>query len=236
MSNVQWIDTQRSVMQERVVRWSNINSGTFNLRGLEQLANELRRDFDVLGGATESLALEPAPSIDAEGRTIPLPLGKALRIRKRPDAPMRVLACIHMDTVYSSDDPFQTTTLVDENTLRGPGVADAKGGLAVMLTALEALERSPHAAGIGWEVLINPDEETGSVGSGPLLTESAHANHLGLVFEPALPGGALAERRRGAGNFTVVVRGRSAHAGRQLPPCCRRGNRCGRRGAEPRGP
>ena len=216
MSIVQWIDTQRSVMHERVVRWSDINSGTFNLQGLNQLANELQRDFGVLGGATEAIPLEPAPSIDSDGRLVTTPLGKALRIVKRPNSPLRVFACIHMDTVYPADDPFRTTTLVDENTLRGPGVADAKGGLAVMLTALEALERSPHAATIGWEVLINPDEEIGSIGSGPLLAKAARANHLGLVFEPALPGGAMAERRRGAGNFTVVVRGRSAHAGRDF--------------------
>jgi glutamate carboxypeptidase len=145
-----------------------------------------------------------------------VPLGKALRITKRPQAPLRVFAGIHMDTVYPPDHPFQTVTPLGPDTLRGPGVADAKGGLAMMLTALEALERSPYAAGIGWEVLINPDEEIGSIGSAPLLTRAARGNHLGLVFEPALPGGALADRRRGVGNFTFVVRGRSAHAGRDF--------------------
>jgi glutamate carboxypeptidase len=121
-----------------------------------------------------------------------------------------------MDTVYPGDHSFQTVEQVDRNTLRGPGVADAKGGLAVMRTALAALERSPWAARVGWEVLINPDEEIGSPGSAPLLERAARANHLGLVFEPALPGGALAERRRGAGNFTFVIHGRSAHAGRDF--------------------
>jgi glutamate carboxypeptidase len=216
MADAQWIDSQRSAMHDRVVRWAHINSGTFNLSGLQQIATELRREFGCLGGATEEVAIDPAQSIDAEGRALPIPLGKALRITKRLDSPLRVFLCIHMDTVYPADHPFQTTTLLDENTLRGPGVADAKGGLAIMLTALEALERGPHAKNIGWEVLINPDEEIGSPGSEPLLARAARANHLGLVFEPALPGGALADRRRGAGNFTFVVRGRSAHAGRDF--------------------
>jgi glutamate carboxypeptidase len=203
-------------MCARVTDWSNVNSGTGNLAGLERLAAMLLREFEVLGGVAETVPLEPALSIDASGDSVPVPLGNAIRITKRPQSRLRALAMIHMDTVYSPEHPFQSTTLLDSNTLRGPGVVDAKGGLAVMLTALQALEQSPDAQEIGWEVLINPDEEIGSPGSAPLLAEAAKANHLGLVFEPALPGGALAERRRGAGNFTIVVRGRSAHAGRDF--------------------
>lgn len=216
MSYVEWIDAQHAAMCSRVMRWAEINSGTGNLAGLEQLAVELRREFDVLGGRAEDVPVEPATSIDAGGRMVSVQLGSALRITKRRDAPLRVFAGIHMDTVYPPDHPFQTVSTLGPNTLRGPGVADAKGGLAVMLTALEALERSPYAAGIGWEVLINPDEEIGSVGSAPLLERAARENRLGLVFEPALPGGALADRRRGVGNFTIVVRGRAAHAGRDF--------------------
>jgi glutamate carboxypeptidase len=211
-----WIDGQLPVMRERVIRWCAINSGTFNLAGLERMAAELKRDFAVLGGDVREEALAPTVTIDEQGRETRVPLGKALRILKRPAAPLRVLACIHMDTVYAADHPFQAVTQVDDNTLRGPGVADAKGGLAVMLTALEALERSADAGRIGWEVLINPDEEIGSPGSAPLLDRAARENHVGLVFEPTLPGGAMADRRRGVGNFTFVVRGRAAHAGRDF--------------------
>jgi glutamate carboxypeptidase len=203
-------------MRERVVRWCEINSGTGNLAGLERIAGELKRDFAVLGGAVCQESLAPVISTDMRGREERVPLGRALRVMKHPEAPLRVFACIHMDTVYPADHPFQAVTQVDDNTLCGPGVADAKGGLAVMLTALEALERSPHARWIGWEVLINPDEEIGSPGSAPLLERAARENHVGLVFEPTLPGGAMADRRRGVGNFTFVVRGRAAHAGRDF--------------------
>src|SRR5207248_1107235 len=83
--------------------------------------------------------------------------------------PMCVFLGIHMDTVYGLDHPFQTVEHIDGNTFRGPGVADAKGGLCVMLIALEALERSDFADQVGWEVLINSDEEIGSPGSAPVL-------------------------------------------------------------------
>ena len=191
-SEIDWIDTQHALMRQRVTEWANINSGTGNCANMDRLASLIQNEFDVLGGATENIALEPAADIDASGRPTHLPLGKAIRILKRPNARLRVFLGIHMDTVYPADHPFQTVT-VDGDKLRGPGVADAKGGMAVMLTALEAFERSRFATEIGWEVLLNPDEEIGSPGSAPLLVRAARNNHLGLIFEPSLPGGALAE-------------------------------------------
>jgi glutamate carboxypeptidase len=91
-----------------------------------------------------------------------------------------------------------------------------KGGLLAMWLALSALERSPWKEKIGWEVLLNPDEEIGSTGSAPLLVEAAARNHIGLVYEPAFPDGNLAGERKGSGNFDVVVHGRAAHAGRDF--------------------
>jgi glutamate carboxypeptidase len=210
-----WIDSQSDRLRSLVIEWANINSGSHNLDGLARFAAVLKRHFSTLGEVHE-IALPPEQVIDSRGQTIALPLGKALSIRKRPDAPLRVFLGIHMDTVYREDDPFQRVEQVDANILRGPGVVDAKGGLAVMLVALEALERNPVAANIGWEVLINPDEEIGSPGSSPLLVEAAKRNHLGLVFEPTMPDGAMVSERKGSGNFSVVIRGRAAHAGRDF--------------------
>ena len=99
--------------------------------------------------------------------------------------------------------------------LNGPGVADMKGGLAVMLAALKAVEQSATADRIGYEIVINSDEEVGSLGSAGLLARTARGKHAALTYEPAaLPDGTLAGARPGSGNFAIVVRGRSAHAGR----------------------
>ncbi len=87
-----------------------------------------------------------------------------------------------------------------------------KGGLIVLLAALQAFEETPHADLIGYEVLINPDEETGSFGSAPLFIEAAQRHRLGLVFEPARPNGDLVQSRKGTGNSTVTSHGRAAHA------------------------
>ncbi len=215
-STLDWIDTQRDRMIDRVRRWCNINSGSTNLAGLAAMTDALDESFAGLSGHNRRITLTPAPTIDSHGQRRETPLGQAIHITNPCDAPLRVFLGIHMDTVYGPDHPFQVVEQVDTNTLRGPGVVDAKGGLAVMLTALEALERSGLSKKLCWEVLINPDEEIGSPGSAPLLAECAKRNHLGLVFEPTLPNGALVGARKGSGNFTVVVRGQAAHAGREF--------------------
>ena len=209
-----WIDSQSQHMVHLTESWSRINSGSYHLEGLAAMCKALEDNFMWLNAPMERLDLPPLKAVDGKGDEILIPVGQALHIRKRPDAPIRIFLGGHMDTVFGRDHPFQTPTYLDENTLNGPGVADLKGGLVVMLKALEALERSEYAEKIGWEILINPDEEIGSQSSDFLLAEAAKRNQLGLIYEPALADGTLAGERKGSGNFAMVVRGRAAHAGR----------------------
>jgi glutamate carboxypeptidase len=209
-----WIDKQYERMYQALLALADTNSGTFNIAGLDQVLQKLSGLLEPLGGEQEIISLEPMKQVGARGEIEQIPLGKALRIRKRSGASIQVLLGVHMDTVFPVDSPFQKTVRVDHNTMNGPGVADAKGGLVVLMTVLEALERSPWAGNVGWEVLINPDEEVGSPSSATLLEQSARRNLLGLIFEPTFPDGSLAAERKGTGYFTAVVRGKAAHAGR----------------------
>lgn len=211
-----WIAAEKAHMLGRVTDWANINTFSSNTAGLARLTDILAGEFSRLGGEIRRHDLAPAESIDSRAQTIRTPLGQALSVTRRPQAPLRILLNIHMDTVYPPDSPFQSATKIEPGKLRGPGVADAKGGLAVMLTALEAFERFAQADRLGWTVLLNPDEEIGSPGSGPLLAATAENHALGLLFEPALPDGALVDRRRGSGSFSIIIHGRSAHAGRDF--------------------
>jgi len=193
-----------------------INSGTGNLAGLARMSAALQPALQRLGGDIRQIELPPRTTIDSQGQPRQSPLGNAVSVSKRPGAPHRVFLAIHMDTIYGPDSPFQTVTETSANRWCGPGVADAKGGLVVMLTALAALERSDLTNQIGWEMLINPDEEIGSPGSAPLFAQAARRNHLGLVFEPALPDGNLVSSRKGSWSAALVVRGKSAHVGRDI--------------------
>lgn len=214
------IDEQASSMLNLLIEWSQINSGSRNVDGLAKMLNALKTEFEKLDGELKVIELGDESLIDSNGNLVKSPLGKALSISKRPNAKLKVFLCGHMDTVFPADSDFQKAELIKDNVLNGPGVADLKGGLIVMLKALEALESLVIEKNlqdeIGWEILINPDEEIGSPGSAELLIQSAKRNHLGLIFEPSLPDGSIVGERKGSGNFELVVKGKSSHAGREF--------------------
>ena len=153
--------------------------------------------------------------MDAAGRAVETDHGRHLHLTVRPAAPLQLLFTGHMDTVYGADHGFQETRWLEDGVLNGPGVADMKGGLLVMLAALKGIETAEACEHIGYEVIINSDEEVGSPSSADLLAEAAEGKRAALTYEPAaLPDGTLAGARPGSGNFSFVVHGRSAHAGR----------------------
>ncbi len=202
-------------MLANVERWARINSGTSNLDGLARMAQELAEAFGTLPG-TISLE-EPAPvtAVDAAGNESAVANGRHLVLTVRPEAERRFILTGHMDTVFPADHPFQDLTWLDEETLNGPGTADMKGGLAVILAALTALEEVEAWQWVGYDVLINADEETGSLSSAPLIERLAKGKYAALTFEPAAtPEGRLAHARGGSGNYSLTITGRSAHAGR----------------------
>jgi len=202
-------------MLDQVLAWSAVNSGSRNLTGLAAMAGLLADVFADLPG--ELNLLEPArvDAVDAAGKTIEIQHGRNIRLSVRPDAPVQLLFTGHMDTVFAVDHPFQDTRWLDDAVINGPGTADMKGGIAVMLAALKAVEASTAAAGIGYDVIVNSDEEVGSPGSAPLIAEAARGKRAALTYEPsALPDGTLAGARPGSGNFAITIHGRSAHAGR----------------------
>lgn len=198
-----------------VQQWCAINTGTGNLVGLARQWQLLAEAFAVLPGAVRTIEPTPVTAIGADGREIETANGAHLVVSVRPDAPRRYLLTGHMDTVFAPSHPFQALTWLDDETLNGPGVADMKGGIAVILAALAAFEASPAAASVGYDVLINSDEETGSLSSAPLIAELAAGKAAALTYEPsALPDGTLASERPGSGNYSAIITGRSAHAGR----------------------
>ncbi len=213
---IQTIDDRRDNMVQLVQRLCNVNSGTMNLDGIRQVSELLQAEYRVLGGETQIRDIDPLESVDDKGKPVIQQLAPLIHITKRTECRPRIILCIHMDTVYAPDHPFQTCRWLDERRLNGPGVADAKGGLVVMLNALRVVEECPWADKLGWEVIINPDEELGSPGSTRFLQERAREADWGLLFEPAYADGSLVSWRKGAGNFDFVVRGRSAHAGRDF--------------------
>lgn len=210
-----WLDKQDQVMKQRVCEWSAINSGSYHLMGLKKMKQRLCLDFKPLAGEEKSICSSEIEEINDDGEKKKTQTGDILSISKHVNAPFKILLCGHMDTVFDINHPFQTVTEIDSNRLNGPGVTDMKGGLLVMLYALKALEQSPWAGNIGWQVIINADEEIGSLGSREAIKHAASDKDMALVYEPSMnEQGILAGDRKGSGKFSIVVKGRAAHAGR----------------------
>ncbi|WP_448500641.1 hydrolase [Sphingomonas sp.] len=199
---------------DHVRQWVAVNSGTRNLAGVARMGALLADAFSVLPGDIAMAEPDPVDQVDADGKVQPLDHGRHFHLTVRPQAPVQMLFTGHMDTVYPADHPFQTMIELPDGRWNGPGAADMKGGLALLLAALRAVEDSPLAQRLGYEVVINSDEETGSLSSASLLARAARGKVAALTYEPALADGTLAGARGGTGNFTLVVRGVSAHAGR----------------------
>ncbi len=201
-------------MLAQVEKWAAVNSGTGNLAGLKTVAGLLADAFAALPGEVRLVAADPVESVDSAGTVNTIQRGDHLHVRVRPEAPVQLLLTGHMDTVFAADHPFQTLKWLEDGVLNGPGTADMKAGISVILAALTAFEASPLAGRVGYDVMINSDEETGSQASARLIAELAKGKTAALTYEPALPDGTLAGARPGSGNFSVIVHGRAAHAGR----------------------
>ena len=209
------LQANHQTMVAQLHEFCEINSSSDNLPGLATMHNLLQKTFSPIADKIESRNLPPVPLITMTGETSLQTCGDILFIQKRPHLKHRVLLSGHMDTVYPKTHPFQQLKYINENHLNGPGVADMKGGLIVMLHALIAFETSPYTDKLGWDVIINADEEIGSPASSPILDSIAKNYQAALVYEPAMTtSGTLAKGRRGSGKLTLIAKGKAAHVGR----------------------
>ena len=128
-------------------------------------------------------------------------------------APLQMLLG-HYDTVWPAGTLEKMPFEIEGGRVRGPGVYDMKGGLAMLVVALATLK------GLGLEpevvpiVMVNADEEVGSRESGRYVHRLAQLADRALVLEPSLGvEGRLKTARKGVSRYTVTVKGRAAHAG-----------------------
>ena len=92
--------------------------------------------------------------------------------------------------------------------------ADDKAGVAIIMQLAQELINDPSQIHGDVRILFTPDEEVGSIASYKYIEQSAKFNDVGLLYEPAFPDGSIVKSRKGVGSYTMVIRGKSAHAGR----------------------
>ena len=136
------------------------------------------------------------------------------RPRERDHGASRQLLIGHMDTVWPVGTLARMPLYEQGETLFGPGVADMKGGLVQLVFAVKALAELGLRPSVTPVVFVNTDEETGSRDSSDVIRRLARGAARAFVLESGEGArGRLKIARKGLGRFTVVVRGRSSHAG-----------------------
>ncbi len=203
-------------MFNTLINWVNINSHATHLEGIARMRDLLKDSFIELNGQIEEVPLPPYKKISADGTIQEFEAGPCLKITKREKAPFQIFLGGHMDTVFTKTSHFQQARWEGKKRLVGPGVADMKGGLFVMLQALLEFEKHPLAERVGWEVFINTDEEIGSPSSRTYFQKLGTKFQASLLFEPAFPDGAIAGKRKGSLSIYAVAKGKEAHAGRDF--------------------
>lgn len=201
-------------MVARTRGWAQINTGSYNIDGLKRLAPKLADAFSALEA---DIRLVDGPGFDnvgSDGRVTQMHTGPILQVTSRPEAPVQVIMSGHYDTVFPPG-TFETIRELGNGQINGPGMADMKGGISLMLEALKAFESGPLKDRLGYRVVITPDEEIGNFASAAALTEAARSGaHIGMTYEPAMETGAMSGGRKGSAVFDIVLHGRAAHAGR----------------------
>lgn len=204
-------------MEADLAAWVAMDTHSANKQGVDALGALLCTRLEAMGfrvaelvngvhGRTLVARRGPRPTDVSGGDDGP---------RNAATHPMLLLG--HMDTVHPASAGFNSLQRVEGSThAKGAGAADMKGGLVVLLHALEAL----HAEGLldrrALRVVLNGDEEVGSPASGELIRAEAADCGLCLCFEAgrvADGGSTFVTRRKGMMRLSVRARGRSAHAG-----------------------
>lgn len=193
-------------------RMVNQNSGTLNLAGVRRVGDMLRPEFEKLGFAVEWIEL---PETQRAGHFVATHKGNGRG--------KRLLLIAHIDTVFEAGSPFQKYRREGDKAI-GPGVVDDKGGIAVIIAALRAMDAAGTLKQADIKVVLTGDEEkTGD--PIPLarrdLIEAGKWADVALEFENLAREGGQdfgTVARRSANNWTLTATGKTGHGGGIFSP------------------
>ncbi len=190
----------------------NIESGSFDHEGLEQISAHLTKRFSALGAKVDMIDGNAEATRDSGS---PDKLGRMLRATFTGTGTKKILLLAHMDTVYRrgmlAGQPFK----IDGDRAYGLGIADNRHGMALILHAMSMLNTLNFRDYGTVTVLITGDEEVGSPASRHTLIRLGADHDATLSFENGgTPQQALLSvATSGSANATITVRGRVAHSG-----------------------
>ena len=188
-----------------------IDSGSRDKPGLDRLAALLVQRLTTLGAKVERI---PATTEVVKLEDTPAEIGDVVvgRFTGRGTRDLMLLA--HMDTVYPTGTVAKMPFRIEGNLAYGPGIADDKAGVALILHALALLKSQGFDDYRRLTVVINGDEEISSPGSRKLIERLGAEHEFVLSCEPTpIRSDQVALATSGIASASIVVHGRSAHAG-----------------------
>ncbi len=200
-----FIDRTNDAAERLLIDSVTINSGTMNFAGVRQVGRLFQAEFDALGFSTR---WDDGSAFGRAGHLVAEYHGGG-------EGP-RLLLIGHLDTVFEPDSPFQTFTRIDQEHATGPGIADMKGGIVIILQALRALSEVGALDSMEIVVVLTGDEELSGdpiALSKQALTDAAEWADIAIGFENGDGNPATANiSRRGSSGWTLEVRGTPAHS------------------------
>jgi glutamate carboxypeptidase len=222
-------EAEQPWLLETIRALATIESPTHTKAAVDACGRELERRLQAIGARVTRIPQEAVGDhLRAEFPSTSLGAGSSSSLGTSGSGSSQILMLGHFDTVWDVGQIRMMPVKEIDGRLHGPGVFDMKAGIALGMLAARALVHdalspkpqalSPPPQALSPKpfrlvMLWTTDEETGSDTSRAVLEEEARRSEAVLVLEPSLPGGALKTGRKGCGDFELVVRGVSAHAG-----------------------
>ena len=196
------VSAQQAPLVETLGRLVNIESGTGDAVGMAELSTLLEGELRALGAATE------------RHKAVANVVGDNIVGRFTGTGGKKLLLIAHMDTVYVRGSLAKAPFKVEGDRAYGPGIADDKGGIAVILHTLKVLRDMNFRGYESITVMFNTDEEKGSFGSRDLIQKLANASDYVMSFEPSgTPRELLIKGASGIAYVEAKVKGKASHAG-----------------------
>lgn len=177
----------------------NVDTGTGQEPGLKTVSALLVERLEALGAEVKTSPASPSAGDNIVGTF-------------KGTGSKSFLLMVHYDTVFLPGTAAKRPFKVEGERAYGPGVADAKGGVAMILHSLKLLQDDKFDGFGTLTVLFNPDEETGSAGSKTIIAELARKHDYVFSYEPP-DKDAVTVATNGINGVMLEVKGKSSHAG-----------------------
>jgi len=206
------VDAEQERTVDMLAHWVNQNSGSLNSPGVEKVGVMLRSELEPLGFKVEWIDMKAA------NRS-----GHIVARHKGNGRGKRLLLIGHLDTVFEPDSAFQRWERQGNRGI-GPGSGDDKGGMAVMIAALRAMQQAGTLKAADITVVLTGDEEDAGdpieVTRGPLIEAGKSADVAldfeGLAQKDGKDMGSIA--RRSSDSWTLITSGRTGHSSGVMHP------------------